>query len=137
MSLTNAKAGLEGIKNDIYSENTARDTYWFSNLPAVANKRGGSICFLPAFDEYMISYKDRSSSLDPSMGTTAVTGNGIFRPIIVVNGKVTGIWKRTIKKDTVLIETQFFKDIGKSKKQDIFKAAQQYGDFLSMKTLLV
>jgi hypothetical protein len=54
----------------------------------------------------------------------------MFRPVILVNGKVAGIWKRTVKKDKVMIEPRFFQ----SPDEDIIKmleeAAVGYGDFL-------
>jgi hypothetical protein len=59
---------------------------------------------LPAFDELLIGYSDRSATINNSNNKKAISDNGIFRPIIVVNGQVVGIWKRETKKDKVTIE---------------------------------
>jgi len=64
----------------------------------------------------------------------AVSNNGIFRPVIVVNGQVIGIWKRTAKKDLVIVETDFFKQPPKSMKDLVEKAAVSFGQFLEKKT---
>ena len=63
------------------------------------------VYLLPAFDEFIISYKDRRAALPFENHIKAVSNNGIFRPVIVVNGQVVGIWKRTTKKDKVMVET--------------------------------
>jgi hypothetical protein len=59
---------------------------------------------LPAFDEFLISYKDRSASLLSGDNKKAVSSNGIFKPVIIINGQVTGLWKRSINKTKLIIE---------------------------------
>jgi hypothetical protein len=85
---------------------------------------------LPAFDELIISYRDRSAFLSLEDHSKAISNNGMFKPVILVNGKVAGIWKRTVKKDKVMIEPQFFQ----SPDEDIMKmlesAAVGYGRFV-------
>ena|ERR1035437_1525008 len=39
-------------------------------------------------DEFIISYKDRTASLPLENHIKAVSNNGIFKPIIIINGKV-------------------------------------------------
>jgi hypothetical protein len=60
---------------------------------------------LVAFDEYIIAYRDRSAVLPSENFSKAVSSNGIFRPVIVVNGQVIGLWKKsTGKKQAVLFD---------------------------------
>lgn len=135
LPVTDAKTGLALIKNKLVGEKAAGSEYWFSGSAAFKKHPSGTIHLLPAFDEFMVSYKDRTASLDTAMAKDIITGNGIFRPVIVINGKVTGVWKRTVKKDEVLIEIQLFKSPIKSQKKIIFAAAEHYGKFLGMKTI--
>ena len=85
---------------------------------------------LPAFDEYLISYKDRTASIIKEHQEHAFSSNGIFWPVILVDGQATGIWKRTVKKDKVLIETNLFHKQDKPTLKLIEKSAKQFGDFL-------
>ena len=41
-----------------------------------------------------------------------ITGNGIFKPVVVKNGWVNGIWQRTFLKDKVSVERQVFEEWG-------------------------
>jgi len=136
LSVTNAGLAIESIRSTFHSQIIENNTYWFAGIQEAADKIKKHIVFLPAFDEFLVSYKDRSASIDPAAIKTTITNNGIFRPVIVVNGQVIGVWKRTIKNDTVTIETHFFNEIAKSQKQQIFKAAKQFGDFLELKTII-
>jgi hypothetical protein len=136
LTVSNAKIGLESIKSKLDSIEIDNQTYWINNNFTHEIKDFESIHFLPAFDEFMVGYKDRSASLDPKIAKTVITSNGIFRPIIVVNGKIEGIWKRMLKKDHVFIEPHFFKLKNKLKKKVLLEAAKPYGDFLGMKTVI-
>ncbi|MBB1059932.1 winged helix DNA-binding domain-containing protein [Marilutibacter spongiae] len=50
---------------------------------------------LPAFDEYLLGYKDRTPVLAPDEHRRVFTLNGIIQPCVVVRGRVVGTWPRT------------------------------------------
>jgi len=57
---------------------------------------------LPGFDEYMLGYGDRSLLMEPEHLKAVVPGNnGVFQATLVRDGRVVGIWKRTLKTKTV------------------------------------
>jgi hypothetical protein len=85
---------------------------------------------LPAFDEFIISYKDRSAALPDETHKKAISENGIFRPVILVHGQVIGIWKRKINKEKVSVEAEFFEHPSKKTRNLIEEAAASYGHFL-------
>ena len=130
LSVNSAKQALESVKRDFLSETIDSQTYWFSGGLAIPKTAKESAYLLPAFDEFVISYKDRCASLPHENHHKAVSNNGIFRPIIVVNGHVTGIWKRTIKKDKDLVTTTFFERPDKTTKSLVEKAAAQFSRFI-------
>lgn len=51
------------------------------------------LLLLPAFDEYLIAYRDRRPQLPDAHRDAALTRNGIFRPVVVSDGRVVGTWK--------------------------------------------
>ena len=53
-----------------------------------------AVHLLPGFDEFVLGYGDRSAVLDPAFAERIVPGNnGMFRPTIVVDGRVVGTWR--------------------------------------------
>ena len=106
--MSDARAGLDSIKSGLQSLVVEGKTYFFTEKNTTAPTKKTNVFFLPAFDEYTVSYKYRSIVFDPTWHKEAITSNGIFKPIIVVNGLVLGIWKRTVQKNKVLIEPTFF-----------------------------
>jgi Winged helix DNA-binding domain len=134
LSVSEARDALRMVTSDLNPEIIDAQTYWYPQTQLLALTGKGKVHFLPAFDEFTISYTDRHAALPMENFSMSVSSNGIFRPIIVVNGQVTGIWKRTIKKDKVLVETAFFQSPGNTTIPLIEKAARQYGQFLDMET---
>ena len=125
-----AKKALEITRADLISEEIDSQTYWFTDFHTNPRVNKETVCLLPPFDEFLISYEDRSASLAYGDWNKTVSNNGIFRPIIVVNGQVIGIWKRTIKKDTVFAETNCFKQPDMHTLKLVEKALKQYGHYL-------
>jgi len=107
LQVSDARNGLEMVKPMLDSMEAGSDVYWFKN--GKGNKiRSDAVYLLPAYDEFLISYRDRSAVLSLSDHTRAVSDNGLFRPVIVLGSQVAGIWKRTVEKNTMLIEMQPF-----------------------------
>jgi hypothetical protein len=132
LSGRDTKLGIELTKSQLTSEKLNNQTYYFAFSFSIPKTYKESIYFLPAYDEFIISYKDRSASIDFANQAKAISTNGIFRPVIIVNGKVVGIWSRTIKKNKVMIETTYFQSPAKSLEPKIKNALTQFEDFLNL-----
>lgn len=91
---------------------------------------GKSVHFLPAFDEYLISYKDREASIQTKHQPHAFTKNGIFKPVIVVDGQVVGTWKREIQGNKVAVETTLFENISARKTKNYAKELINFAAFV-------
>jgi hypothetical protein len=128
--VADARHALEMVKTRFISETIGDQTYWFTNPSAAKPVHAGSVHLLPAFDEFIISYKDRTASLPADHHARAVSNNGIFWPIIVVDGQVTGVWKRSFCKNTVMLETKFFRTPEDATQQQVEKAFARYGWFV-------
>jgi hypothetical protein len=136
LSVGNARKGLETVKSNFQSVNVEGETYWFKEISDKKQSNTPSIHFTPAFDEIVISYRNRKAVLLQEHQSKAFSSNGIFRPVIVINGHGQGIWKRTIKKDSVVIEPQFFTSLDKSMESLFNIATEKYGTYLGLKTVV-
>ncbi|MDP2722277.1 MAG: winged helix DNA-binding domain-containing protein [Bacteroidales bacterium] len=135
LSAKEAREAFEMVRSGFESITLGPDTYLYSNPHQKFLAMQHNLFLLPAFDEYLISYKNRAAMLT-SAPEKVVSNNGIFRPMIVLDGEVIGIWKRQTKKDTISIETQLFKAIDKQANSLIAEAANRYGNFYSKKVVI-
>ncbi|MFN8258538.1 MAG: winged helix DNA-binding domain-containing protein [Bacteroidales bacterium] len=137
LSVAEARQALEFVKKYLISDTVGAEEYWFSNIAPEKIFRQNSIHLLPAFDEFLIAYRDRSASINQQDNPKAISNNGIFWPILVINGKVAGSWKRTIKKERLLVEIKSFSKIQNVQKPGIEKEAHKLGNFLEKEVELL
>ncbi|MEL1255605.1 winged helix DNA-binding domain-containing protein [Flavobacterium sp. DGU38] len=135
-SITICKSVVNAIKLQLNYVTIDNQEYWFGKDCANLDNFCESVHFLAAFDEYLISYKNRESSILLEHQPKAFTKNGIFKPTILENGKVIGTWKRTIKKDHVKIETDFFNQTEMNKKQILFEGIKSFESYLDTKVII-
>ena len=131
LSAADAKAALEPVKSRLTHKIIDGKTYWMPpDMPALS-EIAPTVHLLPGFDEYLLGYKDRSAALDPAHAPKIVPGsNGVFMPTIVIDGRVAGIWKREIKKQTLMVTAHPFAPLNEAEQQGFEEAAQHYRRFL-------
>jgi hypothetical protein len=137
LNVTDVRKAIEGAKTDLQSISIDSQTYWMGADYADTAFVPEQIHLLPSFDEFMLSYCDRRASLDPQFARQTSTGNGIFHPIIVVNGQVVGVWKRAIKPKGVAIDLTFFYSLPNDLIERIKEKANQYIHYTGMKLLSI
>jgi hypothetical protein len=125
-----ARAGLEAAQPFLVKEVVENQTFWLPNNFTPQKSKPLNLHLLPAFDEFLVSYKDRSASLAPSRKVQTITGNGIFKPVVAVNGWVKGIWQRTFKKDKVLIEKEMFEELSAAEHEAFEEAVGRFEAFV-------
>lgn len=59
-------------------------------------------------DPYLLGYRDRSFALDPRHAGLVQRGGGFLRPIVVVDGRVAGVWSRTWKAKRLIVTVEPF-----------------------------
>ncbi|MDR3653222.1 MAG: winged helix DNA-binding domain-containing protein [Paludibacter sp.] len=108
LSVANARHALELVKSNFISETINSETYWVTNSISMNKYSNPSIHLLPAFDEFLIGYTNREAALKLVDNRKIISENGIFRPTIVAQGQVIGLWKKLAKKNKVMIELNLF-----------------------------
>jgi hypothetical protein len=91
---------------------------------------------LPAFDEYTVAYKDRGAVLHPSHARRPDAATAVLGPTIVVNGRAVGTWKRTLKKDSVVIEPSLWTKLKRDERRALEDAARRYGEFVGLPSVM-
>lgn len=132
LKMTDARLALNSVSGLLASSEYNDQKYWFSpDLPDRLPAR--NVSFLPGFDELMLGYTDRKLLVQEALLHKIVPGNnGMFMPTIVINGKVEGLWKRTLKKERVLIQLLPFDKIDDKYMDDVSLAASQFGKYLGL-----
>jgi len=126
-----ARAGLETVKSSLASSIVDGRTYWHGK-DAVAQTPSRAAFLLPAFDEYLIAYRDRDAVLDPKYVKRLNAGGGMLGTCVVLDGRVIGTWRRTLARTSVAIEIEVFEAPTQRAHRAITAAARRYGVFLGL-----
>jgi len=137
LTMADAKAGIEMAGHELDHTTVDGKTYWFGELAETTKTKAPLIHLLPNYDEYLIAYKDRSSSIDPSLHNHLRQRDDAFNAhIIVLNGQVIGGWRRTIEKDKVTINANPLLKLGAAENRALRLAAERYGQFLGKSAVI-
>lgn len=133
LTATEAKQGIRHIESELIHDRYVGEALyvhqsWNDNSPV-----NQVLHLLPSYDEYLISYKNRTAVLDLKHHPKAFNNFGIFYPVIVYNGQVIGNWKKVTTKSKIKIETSFFEKNIKVDKKLLHEAEGRYLNYLSYK----
>jgi hypothetical protein len=133
LSAADARAGLDMIQSALVQETIAGKIYWHLKIEP-SYPPADQAFFLPGFDEFLVSYKERSASITPEHMPLWTKSGAMFSPTLVLNGQVVGLWKRVIRAKSVLVMAQPFARLSSTHSDLFHSAALRYADFLG-KTL--
>ncbi len=136
LTVADARAGLAAVSDELAVAQVAGQTYYYDEAAALPGEQGRPF-LLPPFDEFLIAYRDRGASLDPAFSGHVNPGaNGIFQPIVVVDGRVIGTWRRTLKTGRIELAVRPFEPSESGLPPGLPPAAETYGRFLGLRVEL-
>lgn len=121
LSLTEGRKAIDLIKADFICERIGEREFWMKNDTVAPPAESVSALLLPPFDEFVVSYKDRSDLIEDAHYGKVMTKNGLFSPTVMLNGEIVGSWKKIAQKASPRIELSFFEKTTK-KRQALFNA---------------
>ncbi|TFD79909.1 winged helix DNA-binding domain-containing protein [Cryobacterium fucosi] len=85
---------------------------------------------LPGFDEYLLGYRNRGFAVDDADFPRVVPGkNGIFLPLVLVNGRVAGTWRRAGRPGSPVYAVTAFHELTGRQRAGFDRAVQEYSRF--------
>jgi hypothetical protein len=135
--MADARQGIEMVKSQFVNEVWNDQSYWFANSVSPVKMKSPTAHLLPNYDEYFIGLKDRSAigKLAEKAGIKS-DDPSLIAHIVILDGQIVGGWRRTVKKDAVLIELNIFASLTKTQNQAVHTAMEDYGRFLARPSIL-
>jgi len=132
LTVADVRAGLAIVTSSLLHETIGGQTYWFS--PSTPHTQGlaQAAYLLPNFDEYTVGYTDRRAIFDALHANKLDPRGGLLTNTMVLDGQVIGTWKRTLKKNSVMIEANAFVPLSNTETGAFTASANRYGEFLRM-----
>lgn len=129
LTLGNSRLALELARPNLISDTTENLTYWFVHPVSKPSPDDQDAYLLPAFDEFLISYRDRTATLSLIHNKKTISNNGMFYPAVLWGGQIIGTWKRLIKEDHIILTFNLSKDIRIDPDLTLSKSISRYSEF--------
>jgi hypothetical protein len=128
LTVKQAKQGIDALGNEFVKEVIEGKEHWFPQDGEVPKSELGKATFLmPDYDEYGISYKDRSALEDPKAKPVKSLN---FNRLVIVDGRAAGFWKPLVNGKKVDVGMELFAPLSKTKEQALKAAVDRYLEFM-------
>ncbi|HZV70632.1 MAG TPA: winged helix DNA-binding domain-containing protein [Saprospiraceae bacterium] len=131
LTVKEAKEGLSSLGKKITSENIDGKEFFFFDQPLKDINKLNTTFLFPDYDEYGISYKDRSIYNHPKALSDQKTKQPYFIHAICVNGYFGGSWNRPTGKNNNEIQIQALEHLTKKQLSEVKKAVKNYNLFFT------
>ena len=133
LTMTDAKNGIEMVKAQFVNAVINAQTYWLPESAPPKILKSPTAYLLPNYDEYFIGFKDRSA-IGEVAKRAGIKGDdpALIAHIIILDGQIVGGWRRTLKKDEVLVEISLIAKLNKAEERAIADAVERFGKFLGI-----
>ena len=133
LSLTEARRAKNLLSSKFVQEKFHDQTVIFLPRKLHPERQIQDSFLMTDYDEYGMGYRDRTVMRVKEDDFKHFTGeNPAFNRMIIINGKITGTWKRTIKNKNLRIETVPFRPLSKASQKVLKKSIQKYCVFIGM-----
>lgn len=103
----------------------------YYHAPQVESLKPEEIELLPAFDEHLLGYRDRQHVLEADHAKSICPGgNGVFKPTLISQGRIVGVWKRTETASKLRVDVLPFATLPKRLGKPLDQAANRYAAYL-------
>ena len=131
LTLTEARSGVEMLSGELMKEKVEGEEYFYKPH-AIPNLKGAQTTFLiPDYDEYVISYKDRSFYHHPKWKESEAISNANYFHAVAVDGYFGGTWSKKSIANKPQVEVQPFKSLSRLQLSMVDRAIKKYQSFFS------
>ena len=133
LSKTRCKKALTLIANEVEEIKVEGEAMYLYHNTLDCPDYARKVLLLPPYDEYLIGYKSRWVALEKKHTAKAHNNFGIFKPVILHEGRVVGNWKASIDKQGENLTIDFFAEKSKIGRQSLQGAVNQFVQFCKLR----
>jgi len=134
LTVGDARRGLAANGARFVREVVDGREYWLEPRAAPAVPERAYL--LPNYDEYTVAYRDRDAFFDPRHAVGRDPRQWApFANVLVVDGRVVGIWRRMVQRDRVVVEPSWLEPPDGRALELYAEAAERHARFLGLALL--
>jgi hypothetical protein len=138
LKVADAVTAIQMLGRELETVRVGAQAYWrAAPAPPVRRDRTPIVRLLPNYDEYLVAFRDHAPVFDPRLAGLLGRREGfLFNNVIVANGRVVGGWRRTLRKDEVVVEATLPTPLDDRDRAALDAEVLRYGRFLGLRAHL-
>lgn len=136
ISMQEARAAWETLKEELMEIDIEDQKGWIlrKDYSAVADchVERESVRLLPSFDPFLLAHAEKNHLVDSRCYKRVYRNAGWISPVVLLNGRVVGIWSHKRRADRVFLECEPFENFSKSIRTKIEEEAGSLARFLAI-----
>jgi hypothetical protein len=138
LTLAEARAAIEAAGPHLYAEELGGLRCWSAagSLGTGGRRRPAlhspAVHLLQGYDEYIMGYSETKAVLQPPGSGWDPATPPVFTLVIMLDGRVAGFWRRTVRQHRVTVEATLLEPLGAAQTAALEAQAGRYGRFLGL-----
>jgi hypothetical protein len=138
LTLAQIRQGLDLVAPRLEHEVVDRVTYWFAPSPPPPPPPSPAVHLLQGYDEYIVGYSESKYLVDAARADRSlIERRSLFNGVVILDSQVAGHWKRTLKKDSVVVDAALYTPFDDAQSEALQAAANKHGEFLGLPATVV
>lgn len=131
LSAAQVKAGLALVKENLTEEKFDGENYYFRSPGSADKKTEDSIYLLPIYDEYIMSYKNKSAIFN-DFRKISPEPKLVFDQTIIAGGQIAGTWRRTANPKSIDLAYELFKPFNRKHSKAFNDTVDRFSAFMNV-----
>jgi hypothetical protein len=138
LTLAEVRAALDAAGPEVRREVIGGLGFWAAaGQGAGPRLRSPSVRLLQGYDEYIMGYSESRHVVAPPGSGWSPAAPPVFRLVILLDGRLAGFWRRTVKPDGVVVEAALLEEFTAPQLEALEAEAARYGSFLGLTAALL
>lgn len=134
ISMAEVKTTFETITEELMEVEGAKGWILRKDYPELINceVEGETVRLLPSFDPFLLGHAKKDHLVDSNFYKRVYRNAGWISPVVLVDGKIAGVWTHKIRGDRTFLECEPFDSFSKAIRVQIEDEAERLAQFLGV-----
>ena len=138
LTLAEVRAAVEAAGPALRSEELGGLVFWSGagaaqQAPAL---RSPVVRLVQGYDEYIMGYTETKRVIAPPGRAWSAADRPVANLVILLDGRVAGFWRRSIRRDEVVVEVALLEPLDDAQTAALEAEATRYGEFLGLRAVV-
>ncbi|HEX2054702.1 MAG TPA: winged helix DNA-binding domain-containing protein [Actinomycetota bacterium] len=130
LRITDCREVFAGARQDLEEMPVLGRPAWDLRHRSAPGDWHPTVRLLPAFDTFLLGFKDRGLHLDAPYARRVNAGGGIVKPVLQVDGRVKGVWRLLRRGGRAEVQIAPFERLANAAQELLVAEVQDIGRFL-------